>query len=179
MQGGRGGGDLCVQEARCTAGLGVTTPLPTSAPHLLCEALPHQSHGKQSPLHALAVRPWRSHLTSLNCGFLPYKMGTVALPLPSLQFLPKSVLDLKELCKPEGSCTGRDVLEALEKQECLAPWSVLIQTRQAFPRQGWSSSSHLSVSQSPGTGIRETGPAVAGTPCQTLQKARRLPSLQQ
>lgn len=52
---GRGGGDLCVQEGGCTAGLGVTTPLPTSAPHLLYEALPHQSHGKQSPLHALAV----------------------------------------------------------------------------------------------------------------------------
>lgn len=49
------------------------------------EALPRLSRGKERPLNALAMQPWRSHLTPLSCGFHPYEMRTITLPMASLQ----------------------------------------------------------------------------------------------
>lgn len=59
-------------------------PVSTPALHLPFWGSAPFFPGKERPLHALAVRPWPSHLTSLSCSFRPYKMGTITLPEPIL-----------------------------------------------------------------------------------------------
>ena len=56
------------------------------------------------PLCELAVRPWRSHRTSLSCSFRPYKMGTITLPKPILQ----------TSCQNQMSHEFQRVLQALQ-----------------------------------------------------------------
>lgn len=138
----------------------------------LSEALPRFSFGKERPLRALAVLPWRSHLTSLSCGFLPYKMGTITLPMPiPAELLPKSDESwiLKSFVNYKVYAQRGMFSEALEKQTCLAPPSAVIQTRPAFP---WQDGPDLptSVSQSLGRGTRGTSPPLGVTHCQTLER---------
>lgn len=59
------------------------------------------------------------------------------------------------------------VWQVLEKPKCLAPTSVIFQTRHAFPRQDWPSSSHLSASQTLEWGTKETWPPAGVTQCQS------------
>ena len=73
------------------AALGTTRPSFHASSALafprLCPVFPWEGEATpwERPLHALAVRPWPSHLTSLSCSFRPYKMGTITLPKPILQ----------------------------------------------------------------------------------------------
>lgn len=97
--------------------------------------------------------------------------AAISSPIPS-GFLPKS--DESWIWKNFGNCkvhAQRGMFgEVLEKPKCLAPPSVVIQTRHAFPRQDWPPSSHLSASQSLGWGTKKTWPLAGVTHCQTLKR---------
>ena len=102
----------------------------------------------------LAVRPWRSHLTSLSCSFRPYKMGTITLPKPILQ----------TSCQNQMSHEFQRVLQALQFmrregyfQRCLKSRSGLQSSKpcQLFPDKN-GPPLPTSVSQSPGRGAERT-----------------------